>query len=280
MSGIPRGKATYEEPFVWWGPVWSPPPAPTVIDLLRAGVLTPEVAALLWHALGRRRSIVVAAGPRGVGKTTLLTALLDCLPSATRRLYLRGGHETFAFLDDPTVVPADSILLVNEISAHLPAYLWGPGVRRLFQSTRRGFVFAATAHAATIEELIGQLAGYPLRVPLSELAAINVAVFLATSGGPDARWQVGEVWATAEETRRGLIVSPLAAGGELTDAATAEAPAAAEAPATGELPSAAELCRRADFLAGLARSKAVLSSGQVRRHLAEFTAGSVPATGM
>jgi hypothetical protein len=228
-----------------------------VIDLLRSEVLSPAVAALLWNALSRRRSIVVAAGPRGVGKTTVLTALLDCLPPGTRRLYLRGCHETFAFLDDPAVDPANSLLLVNEISANLPAYLWGPGVRRLLQSARCGFTFAATAHAATIEELIGQLAGYPLRVPLSELAAVKLAVFLtATAGGSDQRWQVDEVWTTALDSRRGLTVRRVAAGGDVLDAAY-------------DRPSS-ELGRRADFLTTLARTEANMSHDQARRALAQY----------
>ena len=262
---------SYDEPFLWWGPVWAPPPPRTVVDLLQDGVMTPEVAALLWGALSRRRSIVVAAGPRGVGKSTLLTALLDFLPPSTRRLYLRGCYETFAFLEDAAIVPTESVLLVNEISAHLPAYLWGPAVRRLLQAKQRGFTFAATAHAATIQELVGQLAGYPLRVPLSEVAAIDLVLFL-TEGTPRHRqmWQVGEIWTTTLDRQRGLSVTLLAADGELTDGATDLL-----SEAEGTTPAATEIARRGAFLIDLAGSKLELSHEQVRQALARL-AGWLP----
>lgn len=267
MSSVPQVTNDYHEPFLWWGPVWAPPPPRTMVDLLRERVITPAVAAMLWAALTRRRSIVVAAGPRGVGKTTLLTALLDFLPPGTRRLYLRGCYESFAFLDDATVFPSDSVLLVNEISPHLPAYLWGPGVRRLFQAARNGFMFAATAHASTVGDLVGQLAGYPLRVPLSELATINLALFLAE--GREARhdpWHVGEVWETAIDRRQGLSVSLLAHNGEPTEVATSDLPAGPQ-----RVTSAAEIASRTAFLTDLSASNQELSRQQLRQVLARYS---------
>ena len=168
----------YHEPFAWWGPVWTPPAARGLLELIRDGTLTAETAGLLWALLARRASLVVVAGPSGAGKTTLLTALLEFLPIGTRRIYLRGCYEPFAFLDDPTVDPRRTVLLVNEISAHLPAYLWGPGVRRTLEAAHRGFALAATAHATSATELIQTLAGYPLRVPLAAIAAVDLVVHL------------------------------------------------------------------------------------------------------
>ena len=53
----------------------------------------------------------------------MLTALLDFLPPRTHRIYPRGCFETFAFLSDPAISPRESVLLINEISPHLPVYL-------------------------------------------------------------------------------------------------------------------------------------------------------------
>jgi energy-coupling factor transporter ATP-binding protein EcfA2 len=150
-------------------------------------VLAPAAAGLLWALLARRASVVVAAGPSGAGKTTLLTALLDFLPTGTRRVYVRGCFEPFRFLADPAVEPRRTSLLVNEISPHLPSYLWGPGVRRLLATKRDGYVLAATAHAASVEDLVGSLAGYPLRIPPAEMAAFDLVVVL------DAREEEGVV---------------------------------------------------------------------------------------
>ena len=102
MSPDPR----YEEPFAWWGPGWQAPAPRGIADFLRDETIDSWSAANLWAALARRRSLAVVAGGSGVGKTTLLTALLDFLPPGTRRVYLRGCFETFAFLSDPTIEPA------------------------------------------------------------------------------------------------------------------------------------------------------------------------------
>ena len=188
----------YDEPFGWWGPVWEPPALRTIRDLVRDGTLTAETAALLWTLLARRASIVVAAGPGGAGKTTLLTALLDLLPVDTRRVYVRGCYESFAFLDDPTTDPDQTYLLVNEISAHLPIYLWGPAVLRVLDTARGGYRLAATAHATTVEGFVQTLAGYPLRVPADAIAAIDLVVVLdAWKEGETVRREVAMVAALA-----------------------------------------------------------------------------------
>src|SRR5215217_1840344 len=121
----------YEEPFAWWGPGWQAPAPRDIVGLLRDETIDAWTAANLWVALARRQSLTVVAGASGVGKTTLLTALLDFLPPGTRRVYLRGCFELFAFLSDPSIAPSQTALLINEISPHLPVYLWGPAVIRI-----------------------------------------------------------------------------------------------------------------------------------------------------
>src|SRR5918998_5596007 len=107
VSAGPR----YDEPFAWWGPGWPAPAPRDIAQLLREGTIDSWTAANLWAALARRRSLTVVAGASGVGKTTLLTALLEFLPPNTRRIYARGCFETFAFMSDPTVSPLESVLL-------------------------------------------------------------------------------------------------------------------------------------------------------------------------
>jgi energy-coupling factor transporter ATP-binding protein EcfA2 len=176
VRAVPQRTQSFDEPFGWWGPVWSAPEPHAIGDLIGDGVLTAECAALLAALLVRRASIVVAAGPSGAGKTTLLTALLDFLPEGTRRIYVRGCYEPFDFLD--STAPEQSVLLVNELSPHLPIYLWGPGVRRVLQATGSGYQLAATAHATSVDEFVYSLSGYPLRVPAAEIAAIDLLVLL------------------------------------------------------------------------------------------------------
>jgi len=160
----------------WWGPVWSRAHPRSVVELLRDGTLDAATAAVLWTVIATRSSLIVAAGPSGAGKTTVLTALLDCLPPASERIYLRGRYESFAWEEGAEA--AKSVLLVNEISPHLPIYLWDGGVRRLIDAADRGFQVLATAHATTVEELAFSLAGYPTRIRTPDLAALGVVAFL------------------------------------------------------------------------------------------------------
>jgi type IV secretory pathway ATPase VirB11/archaellum biosynthesis ATPase len=174
-------------------------------------VLSADLAALLAELVARRASIVVAAGPSGAGKTTLLTALLDALPPETRRVYLRGCYEPFDFL--AATEPGRTALLVNEISGHLPIYLWGPGVRRLLEARQAGYQFAATAHATGLDDFVAGLAGYPLRLPADLLAGIDLLVLLAAWRVPAGiRRVVHSVVTLSEPARPGeLAPLPLAA---------------------------------------------------------------------
>jgi hypothetical protein len=171
-----KRQTSYLEPFGWWGPVWTPPVARSLDELVTGCTLPDKLAHVLTTLVGRRASIVVASGPSGAGKTTFLTALLDQLPSGTTRVYVRGCYEPFDFLD--LTDPATTALLVNEISPHLPIYLWGPGVRRTLQAVAAGYQLAATAHAESIEDFVYSLSTYPLRLPASLLRGIDLLILL------------------------------------------------------------------------------------------------------
>lgn len=165
------------EPYGWWGYQWRAPEPLSVVALIEAGTLDARTAATLWLALERRASLVVAAQAPHAGKTTTLTALADFLPPATRRVYLRGWGETFAFLGDAD--PAASYLLCNEISAHLPVYLWGPKVGRLFAAVAAGYGLGTTMHADTLAELAATLAEPALGVPRAAVARLDFLLVLA-----------------------------------------------------------------------------------------------------
>jgi hypothetical protein len=178
-ESVPDASATttmYDEPFGWWGYHWSPSEPRSIIWLIHAGALDAQVAAFLTLATEARRSLIVVAEPHEAGKTTLLTALLDFLPAGTRPIYLRGWYERFAFLD--TVPAAEAYLLCNEISSHLPTYMWGRGVRRVFEAAAHGYPLATTMHASSAELAFAQLLAYPLELPVDALCAIDLVIAL------------------------------------------------------------------------------------------------------
>lgn len=200
----------YSEPFHWWGPGWESPSARGIAGLLHDATLDAWTGAVLWAALARRSSLVVAAGPSGVGKTTLLTALLEFLPAPTRRIYLRGNFENFAFLSDPAIDPHESVLLVNEISPHLPIYLWGPAVARTLAAAERGFSLLATVHAESVAEFVGLLTGSPLRIPAPIVATFEFVIFLDRSPNAPSGRRVRDV-SRLTRTAGGIAFEPLSA---------------------------------------------------------------------
>jgi hypothetical protein len=173
QSSVPEA-SSYQIPFGWWGYHWTPPEQRSLIWLIKHDLLDVETGAFLSLAIEARASIVVIAEPHEAGKTTLLTALLDFLPEGTDPVYLRGWYERFAFIEQ--FPPAHAYLLCNEISAHLPTYLWGHGVRRMFEAVAAGYPFATTMHATSAADALHQLTSYPLDVPPSHLTSLRLVV--------------------------------------------------------------------------------------------------------
>jgi archaeal flagellar protein FlaI len=154
----------------------------SIVELIRAGTLDEQVAAFLWIAMEHRASIIVAATPHEAGKTTMLTALLDFLPPDIELIYLRGWYERFEFLDQDRD-PSMTYLLSNEISSHLPIYMWGRGVRQMFEAASAGYGFGATVHAASAEDVLRMLEHYPLEVPPAILTEIDLIITLSYRPG-------------------------------------------------------------------------------------------------
>ncbi|HCI80059.1 MAG TPA: hypothetical protein DHW02_10260 [Ktedonobacter sp.] len=116
-----------------------------------------ETAALIWLLLESGASLTVA-GPTdpqpGVGKTTTLNALLQFLPEGTALVYMSGMYENFAFTRLPDIDPATTYALCNEVSDHLPIYMWGRIARRFLTLPAKGYHVATSVHADTINDVL------------------------------------------------------------------------------------------------------------------------------
>ena len=116
-----------------------------------------ETAALIWLLLESGASLTVA-GPTdpqpGVGKTTTLNALLQFLPEGTALVYMSGMYENFAFTRLPDIDPATTYALCNEVSDHLPIYMWGRIARRFLTLPGKGYHVATSVHADTIHDVM------------------------------------------------------------------------------------------------------------------------------
>jgi hypothetical protein len=177
------------------------------VELIRTGTLDAELGAMLWVLVEGRVPIIVAARDQGAGKTTLLQALLDFLPAASRRVELAGAAETFDWLPQaselgwprqaagsaagrpaaaesvlernlPLVRPESTVLVIPELSDHLPAYTWGAHARIAIRAAAIGYDLAATIHADSLDEVFEALRRPPVGADDDELSRLGVVVIL------------------------------------------------------------------------------------------------------
>ncbi|MDP9266199.1 MAG: hypothetical protein M3O91_08820 [Chloroflexota bacterium] len=177
----PLSARDYDLPVGWWGWNWDPPVPLSVTQILAAGNMDTRAAALCWLVLEHHGSLLIAAEQPHSGKTTTLTAFLDFLPNRTRRVFVRGWSETFDYLRHTD--PHQTLLLANELSSHLPVYLWGPKAVRVFRTLRRGYAIGSTLHADTAEEATEQLVG-ELGVDPADLACVDLLMVMRIFAAP------------------------------------------------------------------------------------------------
>lgn len=169
-----------DEPFFWWGSPHDRREIPTLRDLIERGTIDRESAALALVLIERGVSMVVLSETSGAGKSTLLHALISAASIEREKIYLRGGYETFDFLGSSR--PGSAVLLVNEISAHLPAYLWGKPVLRLFEAMSQGFQMAGTAHGESPAAFLQAMISPPLDVPATLVMRPMMIITLPGAG--------------------------------------------------------------------------------------------------
>ena len=161
----------------WWGSRRPRPPVRHLPDLVAAGMLSAEYAALLWLVVEAGASLVVCSGPSGVGKSTLLTALLACLPEERALRFALGPVDPLR--RDPDRLPHEFAIAIAEISPHLPAYVWGPGLGRLVERRRAGAQLLATAHATDPADFVRQVTVYPNDLTTEQVARFDLLLFLS-----------------------------------------------------------------------------------------------------
>jgi hypothetical protein len=143
-----------------------------------------RTVALIWLLIEHGASLTVA-GPTdpqpGIGKTTTLNALLQFLPQGTALVYMSGMYENFAFTQLPDIDPATTYALCNEVSDHLPIYMWGRVARRYLTLTAKGYHIATSVHADTIDDVI-HMYNHDLRVPTEDVRRLGLVVNIGLVG--------------------------------------------------------------------------------------------------
>ena len=180
---------------------WPVAPRRSIVELIADGILDGELAALAWLLVEARLPVVVGALAQGVGKTTLLEALLDFLPASVRRFDLAGAAEDFAWLPDaaalgwptvgpttvstPRVGPTSAYLVAAELSEHLPIYTWGAAARTLVRAASIGYGIGATIHADRLEDVHDELRAGPVGLTDDELSYLGLVLIVRAWREPD-----------------------------------------------------------------------------------------------
>ncbi len=165
----------------------------TVAQIIALRSVDVETAALIWLVLEQGVSLTIA-GPAdptaGVGKTTTLNALLQFLPEGTALAYMSGMYENFAFTRSPDIDPTTTYALCNEVSDHLPIYMWGRVARRYLSLPVQGYRIATSVHADTVNDVISMY-HRDLRVDADNVRRLGLVVNIGLVGRvypPRRRW--------------------------------------------------------------------------------------------
>lgn len=164
----------------------------SVVDLIEDGTLDVDVAGWLLARVAEGASFLCAAGPGGVGKTTLMACLLSFLPPG-ERIRTVTDPWTLAEPDEPTCY------LCHEIGAgHWYGYLWAEDAAEFLALQRRGRI-AASLHADSVAEVEAQLLGPEVGADGADLAAVDLMLFMVRAG---ARRRVSGVFEASESGTR------------------------------------------------------------------------------
>jgi hypothetical protein len=176
----------------WWGYHWSPPRPMSAVEIVGGGSLDARLMATLWAVTSRRRSVMLASEAPMAGKTTTLSALVDFLPPGTVGVFLRGWRGDFDWTDE--IGPERGYLLVNEMSDHLPIYVWGRNAQGALELAGRGYGMGATMHADSLDEAIALLRDQ-LGATDADLAGLSIYLQYSAYRTPAGMYRrVEEAW--------------------------------------------------------------------------------------
>lgn len=163
----------------------------SVIDMIRSGSMTYDLAAQLWLYLEgmsiRPANMLIAGGP-GVGKTTLLNALFGFIPESDRMVVIEDTLELNTFLEESCsrLESDDEVSLADLVQNSLRmrperivvGEVRGPEARDMITACNIGKYCLGTIHALTSREAIIRLQSEPMNIPEMLINLIDVIVVL------------------------------------------------------------------------------------------------------
>ena len=166
----------------------------SILDLLDAGTLDLDLAAYLMARISRGASFMVGARPGGAGKTAVMCALLNFIPTDITIVAATPEAVRRAARDESL---PKSCYVCHEIGCGpYFAYLWDADLRAYCSLAGMGHVLATNLHADDLDDAQEQICTENL-VPISHFNAFHLLVFLSFDRGlRTARRRVDKVYAS------------------------------------------------------------------------------------
>ena len=145
----------------------------SIIDLIKANTLSMDIAAFLLERVSNGDSFIVGANPGGAGKTTVMCALINCIPG---NMQIFHAENLSAIESGKDKNPG--CFICHEISrGAYYAYLWARELQEFFALKNKGHILAANLHADTYEQAKHQIC-VENEVPEINFYNINVLLFI------------------------------------------------------------------------------------------------------
>jgi len=151
----------------------------SIVDLIEAGTISSEMAALCWMLVEGGASFLTGAVPGGTGKTTLMTAVLNFLPPLEPIVTTSDEDVIAQAAGDEIETPY--CLLAHEIGrGNQHAYIWGVAARLFFSARAPGVRRVTCLHADTPQQAYGALRDCSVRKEDAE--DIDFMLFIGSYG--------------------------------------------------------------------------------------------------
>ncbi|HDH44200.1 MAG TPA: hypothetical protein ENG66_02185 [Thermococcus sp.] len=165
----------------------------TIVDLIKFGTLSPQMAAYFWVLIENLRSIIIA-GATASGKTSLLNAISTFIVPEMKVVTIEEVRELrlhdnwIPMVARPSLQPGvQEVTLFDLLKSSLrqrPDYIIVGEVRgeeayTLFQSISVGHGGLCTIHAESIDAVLKRLQTTPMNIPLMLIPLMNVVVLIS-----------------------------------------------------------------------------------------------------
>jgi len=175
----------------------------SIFDLLAAKTLDLDLAAYLMARISRGASFMVGAVPGGAGKTTVMCALLNFLPSDVT--LIAATPEAVSDAASKASSPRMCYVCHEIGSGSYFAYLWSDALREYCQLPDHGYMLATNLHADDLERAREQVCRTN-GVQANHFNKFELLIFLRVKGGYfDARRWIELVYSSDGLSEHELI---------------------------------------------------------------------------